>query len=81
MDTVDDYGLTQLVTQPIRGPNTLDLILTNSSSSFGRVENMPGLSDHDIVFTELDINPQRAKQNHEIFHYIKKQTGKTSRKI
>jgi hypothetical protein len=23
---------------------------------------MPGLSDHDIVFTELDINPQRAKQ-------------------
>ena len=23
---------------------------------------MPGLSDHDIVHTELDINPQRAKQ-------------------
>jgi hypothetical protein len=35
MDTVDDYGLTQLVTQPTRGPNTLDLILTNSPSSFG----------------------------------------------
>jgi hypothetical protein len=54
-------GLTQLVTQPTRGPNTLDLIL-NSPSSFGRVETMPGLSDHNIVFTELDINPQRAKQ-------------------
>jgi hypothetical protein len=62
MDTVDDYGLTQLVTQLTRGPNTLDLILTNCPSSFGRVETMPGLSDHDIVFTELDINPQRAKQ-------------------
>jgi hypothetical protein len=35
---------------------------TNSPSSFGRVETMPRLSDHDIVFTELDINPQRAKQ-------------------
>jgi conjugal transfer/entry exclusion protein len=23
---------------------------------------MPGLSDHDIVLIELDINPQRAKQ-------------------
>ena len=54
-------GLTQLVTQQTRGPNTLDLIL-NSPSSFGRVETMPGLSDHNIVFTELDINPQRAKQ-------------------
>jgi hypothetical protein len=62
MDTVDDYGLTQLVTQLTREPNTLDLILTNCPSSFGRVETMPGLSDHDIVFTELDINPQRAKQ-------------------
>ena len=51
MDTVDDYGLTQLVTQPTRGPNTLDLILTNSPSSFGRVETMAGLSDQDIVFT------------------------------
>jgi hypothetical protein len=55
-------GHTQLVTQPTRGPNTLDLILTNCPSSFGRVETMPRLSDHDIVFTELDINPQRAKQ-------------------
>ena len=55
-------GLTQLVTQPTRGPNTLDLILTNCPSSFGRVETMTRLSDHDIVFTELDINPQRAKQ-------------------
>jgi hypothetical protein len=29
MDTVDEYGLTQLITQPKRGPNTLDLILKN----------------------------------------------------
>ena len=55
-------GLTQLVTQPTRGPSTLDLIWTNCPSSFGRVETMPWLSDHDIVFTELDINTQRAKQ-------------------
>jgi hypothetical protein len=34
-----------------------------------------------IVFTELDINAQRAKQKPRDIPLYKKQTGKTSRKI
>ena len=44
--TLDDNGFAQLVTTPTRGNNTLDLIITNFPSQFGRVETITGLSDH-----------------------------------
>ena len=42
-DILDDHGLIQLVEEPTRGTNILDLILTNYSESFRRTEVMPGL--------------------------------------
>jgi hypothetical protein len=36
-----------------RKDNTLDLIITNLPNQVQRVEVIPGLSDHDIVFTDL----------------------------
>lgn len=41
-----------------RGINTLDLIETNHPSSF-RTKIIPGVSDHDIFYTETDIVPTR----------------------
>jgi hypothetical protein len=61
-DTLDDNGLVQLVEQPTRETNTLDLIITNNPTRFTRVEVIPGVSDHDIVFCELDIKPVKNKQ-------------------
>ena len=52
----------QVVEEPTRGTNILDLIATNQPSSFGRTEIIPGVSDHEIVYTEIDIVPTRQQQ-------------------
>ena len=50
--------LTQLVTEPTRGSNTLDLILTNRSQDIIQVNVEPTkLSDHKIVECLLGFNP------------------------
>ncbi len=59
---LDDNSLQQLVKIPTRGTNTLDLIITNQPSSFNRIETLPGLSDHDIVFTEVNIQAKKSTQ-------------------
>ena len=61
-DTLDDHGLVQMVEEPTRGPNTLDLILTNNPSRFPRTVVIPGLSDHDVVFAEVDLQAATNKQ-------------------
>ena len=61
-DILDDNGLVQLVDEPTRGPNTLDLVITNNPSRFTRTKIIPGLSDHDIVFSEIDTKPISRKQ-------------------
>ena len=59
---IDDFGLCQLVKNPTRGENILDLMLVNNMSFVNRVETLPGLSDHDAVFTEFDLRPFRPRQ-------------------
>ena len=44
--------LVQIVNEPTRMDNTLDLILTNNDTLVNRVEIIPGISDHDAVFTD-----------------------------
>ncbi|XP_033750637.1 uncharacterized protein LOC117334902 [Pecten maximus] len=62
LSLLDDTGLTQLVTDPTRNENTLDLLITNSSTLFQRLEIMPGISDHDIVFAEMQCTPRKIAQ-------------------
>jgi len=59
---LDNHGLIQLVEEPTRGTNILDLIITNYPESFRRTEVMPGLSDHDIVYTAVNRIPAKIKQ-------------------
>ena len=54
--------MVQLVEVPTRINNTLDLLLTNNPSLVNRLEVIPGISDHDIVFAELEISPCSKKQ-------------------
>ena len=61
-DVIDDNGLTQIVDIPTRKDNTLDLIITNRPSQINRTQTLPGIADHDVVYTELDIKPVRRKQ-------------------
>ena len=55
-DILDDHGLTQLVQEPTRNKNTLDLLITNYPSKILRIDVTPGISDHDIVYTEMNMN-------------------------
>jgi hypothetical protein len=66
---LDDNGLVQIVEEPIRGENTLDLVITNNPSRFTRVETIPGISNHEIVFSELDIRVQKISQ--KTTYYLK----------
>ncbi|XP_019628840.1 PREDICTED: uncharacterized protein LOC109473420 [Branchiostoma belcheri] len=59
---MQDNGLTQIVEDPTRGVNTLDLILTNRPAQINRTQVIPGISDHLAVYTELEVKPLRRRQ-------------------
>jgi len=61
-DCLDDNALTQLVEEPTRNRNTLDLMITNIPSKVLRLSVIPGISDHEAVFMELDTRPVSHKQ-------------------
>ena len=50
MDVMDSFHLVQMIQEPTRGENTLDLVFTNNPGLFAQVE-VTGtcLSDHDII--------------------------------
>ena len=62
MDTVNDLGWEQVVPVPTRGENFLDLFLTDHPNLVQRTENLPGLADHDAVYTEFQIHPPKKCQ-------------------
>ena len=66
MDIINNNALSQLINQPTRLTNTLDLVLTNRPGKVLRTETIPGISDHDIVYTEFDFRPVKLKQKPHI---------------
>ncbi len=61
-DILNDHGLTQIIEEPTRADNTLDLIITNRPNQINRTQILPGISDHNVVYTELEVKPVRKKQ-------------------
>ena len=61
-DMLDDSSMVQIVEEPTRKQNTLDLLITNQPDKVMRVDILPGISDHDIVFAELDLRPIKYSQ-------------------
>ena len=60
MDIANDNYLTQLVTEPTRDDNILDLIFTTTPDLIDSVQVRPGMSDHYAVTAEINM---RAKYN------------------
>ena len=58
---LDDFGLHQSNAKPTRKNNILDLFISNAPSLVNRIEILPGLSDHDAILAEFDINPYSKK--------------------
>ena len=66
MQTLADQNLTQMVTEPTRYENVLDIVLTNNSTLFKKAEIMPGLLDLEIVYIEVSIKPQIMPQKPDV---------------
>ena len=62
-DIINDNGLTQIVNEPTRLGNILDLIITNRPNQVNRTQNLPGISDHSVVYSEFDMNPTWRSQS------------------
>ena len=62
LDILADHGLVQVVDSPTREENVIDLLAVNNPTLVNRVEVIPGISDHDAVFAEIDITPQTRRQ-------------------
>ena len=62
LSTIADYNFTQVVTEPARGDNILDLFLTTNPALINKVNCSPGLGDHDVVSAEALLRPALHKQ-------------------
>ena len=61
IETMLEYNLTQMVRDPTRLGNILDLYLTTNHTLVDTVNVIPGLSDHDIIKCVVDTKPNLAK--------------------
>ena len=62
LDLTIEHGLSQVHDQPTRDNNLLDLVFTNNPSIVKTSSSVPGISDHAMVVTDIDIIPQNIKQ-------------------
>ena len=62
LDLTIEHGLSQVHNQPTRDNNLLDLVFTNNPSIVKTSSSIPGISDHAMVVTDIDIIPQHIKQ-------------------
>ena len=61
LDTLDEAALTQIVKEPTREENTLDLFATNKDTLIMRCDVIPGNSDHSAVLVDSRLRPFRRK--------------------
>ena len=74
LESLDDYGLTQMTEKPTRLSNTLDLFITtgNNQRIISEIKMIPGLADHDGVTVKGDISPLVNKQKAGKIHFYNK---------
>ena len=61
LDLINDFSLTQMVTQPTRYGNILDLFLTTNPTLIQQVNCQAGLSDHGMVIAYCALKPTAQK--------------------
>ena len=62
LDLFDHHSLSQCVKEPTRNSNILDLVLTTSPDLIKSTIVCEGMSDHDLVITELDLKIKPPKK-------------------
>ena len=62
LNLIHDYNFTQVVTEPTRQDNILDLFLTTNPTLITEVKCSPGLGDHDLVSAKVLLKPSQHKQ-------------------
>ena len=60
------------MTSPTRGQKILDLFFTTRHTLVDNVSYTPGLSDHGVVLTQVDVKPKVTKQVPRNIHSCKK---------
>ena len=54
LDSINDNGLEQLVLEPTRGKNVLDLIFCSYPHIISDINIIPGMSDHEAILFNLN---------------------------
>ena len=67
-----DNFLTQMVLQPTRAGNILDLVLSNSADIIQDVQVGEPISDHNVVTFNANVYPYRRKHTKKEFYNFKK---------
>jgi len=68
LDKFHDAGLMQTSFEPTRGNAILDVFLTNQPSLLNRITTIPGLSDHDILQADNNIQTARVEPTPRVIH-------------
>ena len=59
LDTMADFGLSQLVNFLTRQSNMLNLVLTNKEFSVGEIKSCLGVSYHDMLMFNFYVKPRK----------------------
>ena len=62
IDLATKFSLSQVHDSATREGNLLDLVFTTNPSLVKASNNTPGISDHDIVVTDIDLKPHYVRQ-------------------
>ena len=68
---LDESNLVQMVTQPTRCENILDLFRTSNHTLINSIIVKPGISDHDLVFSEVLTKPVETRTPRSSYLYRK----------
>ena len=79
-----DHNIEQTIDKPTRGGNILDILFTNNKSTLQNVVIKPplGKSDHDIIYAEINVWPNRVCTPHrKVFVFRKADWDGIKRKL
>ena len=73
-DPISDFNLQQMVMEPTRGANILDLLFTNRPDILHEVKVVDGLpgSDHDAVYFSINLGRRRFLRQKRLVYNFKK---------
>ncbi|CAG2231580.1 unnamed protein product [Mytilus edulis] len=68
----NNNDMNQMVNEPTRGQNILDLLMTTNPGLVSNIEVHPGMSDHQVVIANIDMKAKTSKKKPRLVHLFKK---------